>query len=1152
MAICLLRSVSMICASCRSPIDDPKWVAIDLVERPDLRTMLASGTVATIDCARCGSRMPRTEPLLVTRLSPAAPVLLALPYDRLQGHRDPAAAFQPLIEEVYGRMGAQAHEAPGPLLVLPFGVLAVAAGRDLAADAADIDAARAAVGGEGDRTAINYAVFLEDVRDSMPARRLNLAFHQLGEVRSASELERLVDDYPELATQAARDQVAAWLARAVEDEERHVARARLEMLKLAARGNYGAAWGGYEQALVELGALHVGPRVDRLQRDLDEREEAGDLDAALAAGEELLKIAQAAGAEDLEAGVSSRLAAMLLAIPGAGRAGRIERVIALLTRTIDLLDKGTYADDRLFRARELTNLGVALSVRLYGDPLVNQERAIALYRQVLGLITMDDDGYSWALAQTNLGLSLLEHAHERRPNEFAGEGDSESPERAAEIDEAINHFNAALAWRSFERDPRDWAFTQVNLGLAFSRRPGGDRAANLRRSLEHYENAERGYAASGDRGSHAVVLHNLSSGKLALARIQEIPEGERRELLRTAADDARAAVAEVPLEEAPVDAGRAWRQLGECLQELGDVNGAMDAYSYALRGLTAEVAPRHARDTARALGDLAVESGRWELAAQAWETAAEAAAQAWEARATFAGRIDELHENLNIFRWAAYALAKVGRLERAVEILELGRSRELARWLQADLTDLERLRDLDPQLADRYYELRLKVKRLERDQRTDGDAYGAEAAAVAEKLTATIEAIRALPGFDTFLRTPSFSDAAATLGTGDAVVYLVTSPHGSLALVVTRGGDGGEVRLVEAPTVTSTDLALLFVAPHLERKRLGGYLSAHAGVAGSFEEALARFADKLGPDLLKPLRDALAATGATTVSLVPISLLGLLPLHVLAWSEDDSERCLLDEFTIIFAPSALVRTVCLRRAAHPSKPRRALVVGNPLPQTVPLPGAEFEAGMVAQAFTAEEVDLLVGVAATKEAVVAALPSATYVHLACHGAASILDRPMNAALSLAGNKPLYAEEILELDDFAPRLVVASACKTGVIQGYETADEALTLGVMFVAAGAAGVVSTLWSISDLATALLMSRFYELLAKQPEEQPAVALRQAQLWLRELTADKADAYMAARPALRQHQATRSRGLRADGKGPSARPFSTITTWGAFVFTGA
>jgi CHAT domain-containing protein len=97
-----------------------------------------------------------------------------------------------------------------------------------------------------------------------------------------------------------------------------------------------------------------------------------------------------------------------------------------------------------------------------------------------------------------------------------------------------------------------------------------------------------------------------------------------------------------------------------------------------------------------------------------------------------------------------------------------------------------------------------------------------------------------------------------------------------------------------------------------------------------------------------------------------------------------------------------------------------------------------------------------------------------------------------------------------------------------------------------------VSTLWSISDLATALLMTRFYDLLAKQLVEEPAGALRQAQLWLRELTVEDAEAYIAARPALRQHQAARGKELRAGQTDPSARSFSNITRWGAFVFTGA
>jgi CHAT domain-containing protein/tetratricopeptide (TPR) repeat protein len=1086
----------------------------------------------------------------VTRLSPAAPVLLALPYQLLLGGDDPAASALPLVDEVFRRMGDEAGEVPEPFLTLPFDVLAVAASRDLAADASDIDAARAAAGDEGNPTAMNYALFLQDVRDSTPARRLEVATHRLGAVTSAEELEQLAGEFPELVSRAARDEVAAWIARAVDDEERDVARARLHMLELAARGDYTAAWGGYQRAVDEWITRYVGPRVERLSREIEEHEQAGDLDAALAAAEELLRAAQ--GHQELEAEASSRVAAVLLALPGPGRADRIERVIGLLTRTAEFFERRADTNDKLAHAKVLSNLGYAFAVRLLGDPLVNQERAIALDRQVLDLITMDDDGYSWALAQTNLGLSLLERARERHADELPWATDQEPEEHLAEIDEAIDHFDAALRWRSFERDPRDWAFTQANLGLAFSRRPGGDRAANLHRALEHYRNAERGYAKAGDHPSHAQVLHNLSSGTLALARLPETPEGDRPGLLRAAVDHARASLAERTLDDAPVDAGRTWRQLGECLEALGDVDGAIDAYGQALRGLKAEVAPRVVRDTAQALGNLAGESERWELAAQAWETAAEAAAQAWEARATFAGRIDELRENLNVFRWAAYALARAGRLERAVEVLELGRSRELARWLQADLIDLDRLRDLDPQLADQYVALRSTLRRLERDQRAGGDVDGAEAAVAAEGLASTVEGIRVLPGFEAFLDAPRFSDAAAALEPGDALAYLVTSPKGSIALVVTPDGGAGAVRLVQAPALTSTDLFRLFMTPDLERQTVTGYLTAHAGLGGSLEQALDGFAAALGPALLRPLRDALAATGARTVCLVPVSLLGLLPLHALAWPEGGNQRCLLDEFTVVFAPSALVRRVCLQRAARGGGPRRAVVVGNPLPQTVPLPGAELEAGMVARALAAEELNLLVREAATKDAVVAALPGATHVHLACHGAASILDRPMNTALSLANDAPLHAEEILELGGFAPRLVVASACETGVIQGYETADEALTLGAMFVAAGAAGVVSTLWSISDRATALLMSRFYELLIEQPEERPAMALREAQHWLRELTTKEADSYVTARPALRQHQTARGKGLPNGGKAATLRPFSKLTTWGAFVFSGA
>src|SRR5205807_2129082 len=71
--------------------------------------------------------------------------------------------------------------------------------------------------------------------------------------------------------------------------------------------------------------------------------------------------------------------------------------------------------------------------------------------------------------------------------------------------------------------------------------------------------------------------------------------------------------------------------------------------------------------------------------------------------------------------------------------------------------------------------------------------------------------------------------------------------------------------------------------------------------------------------------------------------------------------------------------------------------------------------------------------------------------------------------------------------------------------------------FIQAGAAAVVAALWPVSDRATALLMTRFYELLAERQLADPRRCLRDAQLWLRDLTRAAERRYLRGRPALRR-----------------------------------
>jgi CHAT domain-containing protein len=81
---------------------------------------------------------------------------------------------------------------------------------------------------------------------------------------------------------------------------------------------------------------------------------------------------------------------------------------------------------------------------------------------------------------------------------------------------------------------------------------------------------------------------------------------------------------------------------------------------------------------------------------------------------------------------------------------------------------------------------------------------------------------------------------------------------------------------------------------------------------------------------------------------------------------------------------------------------------------------------------------------------------------------------------------------------PRLVVLSACETGLYDIDRNPDEFVGLPATFMQAGAAGVVGSLWLVDDLATALLMAKFYDLHqgGARGGVTPPTALRQAQTW--------------------------------------------------------
>ncbi|MGB3263685.1 MAG: CHAT domain-containing protein, partial [Microcoleus sp.] len=80
---------------------------------------------------------------------------------------------------------------------------------------------------------------------------------------------------------------------------------------------------------------------------------------------------------------------------------------------------------------------------------------------------------------------------------------------------------------------------------------------------------------------------------------------------------------------------------------------------------------------------------------------------------------------------------------------------------------------------------------------------------------------------------------------------------------------------------------------------------------------------------------------------------------------------------------------------------------------------------------------------------------------------------------------------------------SCCETNLTITQIT-DDPLSIASGFLCAGARNVVSTLWAVDDLATALFCILYYQ---EKKDKSRSEALRQAQFQLRNLTGDELSA---------------------------------------------
>ena len=251
----------------------------------------------------------------------------------------------------------------------------------------------------------------------------------------------------------------------------------------------------------------------------------------------------------------------------------------------------------------------------------------------------------------------------------------------------------------------------------------------------------------------------------------------------------------------------------------------------------------------------------------------------------------------------------------------------------------------------------------------------------------------------------------------------------------------------------------------------------------SFQAALERATrshlHELYQELIAPLQKHISASH---LILVPHGVLHSLPFHALF----DGEKYLIDRFTISYAPSAGVYSICHRRKAGSSP--GALVLGVP-DERAPL--------------IQNEVDAVAGMLPGSRLVIGAEPAGDalrndgsnyrLIHIATHGNHRH-DSPMFSGIRLGrGYLNLYDLYQLKL---SAEMVTLSGCATG-LNVPTSGDELLGLARGLLYAGAQSLLLTLWDVHDGSTSEFMKSFYRRLTETGDR--ASSLQQAVCDLRE-----------------------------------------------------
>ena len=731
------------------------------------------------------------------------------------------------------------------------------------------------------------------------------------------------------------------------------------------------------------------------------------------------------------------------------------------------------------------NLGNAYLNRIRGNKADNIEIAIIAYTDALKVRTRTAFPVDWATTRNNLGAAYSERIR----------GD-----KADNLEEAIAAYTDALKVRTRTAFPEKWATTQNNLGVAYRKRIKGDKADNLEKAIAAFSDALEFYTRTDDFSQDwATTKNNLGAAYSERIRGDKADNLEKAIAAYTDALEVRTRNAcPEKWAETQNNLGAAYseRIRGDKTENLEEAIKAINAYTNALEVYTHTDFPQHNAQILSSLGIAYQESQQLD---SAYDTFKSAIGIFEDLRGEIISgeesKRKQAEESNKLFIRMVQVCLALGRETEAIEYIERSKTRNLVEEiLNRDLktifplavvTQLEQLRD---EIASKQNLLQTgKVKNTTFSWQH------------LQKLRQQRQQLQ-----DTHLPIDykfNFASLEKIVDNDTGIIEWYITFDKILAFVIQPGGK--EIKIWESSSVEREalfDWANEYVGNYRDREQkqvwknqLQQQLQKLASIL-HIEEIL----EKIPPQCEKLI-------------LIPHQFLHLLPLHALPVRNS----YLMDLFPqgVGYAPSLQVlQQVQLRQRPNFQS---LFAIQNP---TENLVGADLEIESIKQYFSPQNITVLRGKEADRNGLdsrIANLAEANCVHFSCHGSFN-LETPADSCLLLNGayvHEEIDLNKCLTLGDLFNkefnlnqcRLVVLSACETGMIDFNNVSDEYIGLPSGFLYAGSSSVVSSLWKVDDVSTAFLMIHFYQNLhaAFISEQDVSVAsvLNKSQHWLRNAT---------------------------------------------------